>query len=374
MSFPRKRKKATVLSSSSDSDDDDSISLAQPIKLVATLPHCEPEELAAAPDRGCEPVAMDDDAAAAREVHLALNGSSRRCCLKSERNATMNEPARAEQQVEVLQKMTIPSAQLQQPNTCVEWWEQGQQVETFSQEDWWQCNVLETRQAADHTELLVEYIGGIEEDNEWVAMNSGKVRAPCSSRASPDEPKQSEENTAETSEEISEETAEDITDEITDEITVDTIEEQKEVNQRAMQAGAPLRVQRAPVCLGLTVPKLQARFKPPWQHRPTDLGLVPSSRRVGRSLGNRRSNALGVHALNNSATADEGASAIPDSEKPEVNLRVSRKGTLGRRKPKMIGYFPTKSPVKPSIPEPEVSPHNFHADQKIRLTLRSGDS
>ena len=75
---------------------------------------------------------------------------------------------------------------------------------------------------------------------------------------------------------------------------VTSLQELKEVNRRALLGGSLGLIRRAPVCVGLTVPKLMAAYKAPWRGaRPTNLGLVDPKRRVGKTLGARRPNING---------------------------------------------------------------------------------
>lgn len=62
------------------------------------------------------------------------------------------------------------------------WWEIGNHVEVFSDDDWWQAVVLQNNsgQNAD-MEIYVAYIGGSEDDNEWLSTTSVRVRAPTDS-------------------------------------------------------------------------------------------------------------------------------------------------------------------------------------------------
>lgn len=70
-------------------------------------------------------------------------------------------------------------------------------------------------------------------------------------------------------------------------VRVNSLEELRDANRRAL-LGNRLIVKRAPVCEGLTVPKLNAAYKAPWRgERPTNLGLVVPGRRIGKTLGTR---------------------------------------------------------------------------------------
>ena len=64
-----------------------------------------------------------------------------------------------------------------------EWWEVGNHVEVFSEEDWWQAVILKNRGGQNGEEIMiyVAYIGGAEEDNEWLTITSVRVRKPTDS-------------------------------------------------------------------------------------------------------------------------------------------------------------------------------------------------
>ena len=64
-----------------------------------------------------------------------------------------------------------------------DWWEIGNHVEVFSDSDWWQAVVLKNRTAknSQEMEIFVAYIGGSEDDNEWLSTTSVRVRPPSDS-------------------------------------------------------------------------------------------------------------------------------------------------------------------------------------------------
>ena len=64
-----------------------------------------------------------------------------------------------------------------------QWWEIGNHVEVFSEDDWWQAVILKTRtgRSQGEMEIYVAYIGGTEDDNEWLSTNSVRVRPPTDS-------------------------------------------------------------------------------------------------------------------------------------------------------------------------------------------------
>lgn len=63
------------------------------------------------------------------------------------------------------------------------WWEIGNHVEVFSEEDWWQAVILKNKggQHGEEIMIYVAYIGGTEEDNEWLPITSVRVRKPTDS-------------------------------------------------------------------------------------------------------------------------------------------------------------------------------------------------
>ena len=64
-----------------------------------------------------------------------------------------------------------------------EWWEIGNHVEVFCDDDWWQAVILKNKagQTADEMQIYVGYIGGSEDDNEWLPITSTRVRPPTDS-------------------------------------------------------------------------------------------------------------------------------------------------------------------------------------------------
>ena len=75
---------------------------------------------------------------------------------------------------------------------------------------------------------------------------------------------------------------------------VHSLDELREVNRRALLGNQLGMVRRAPVCEGLTVPKVASAYKAPWRGSPPrNLGLVDPNRRVGKFLGLRRMNMNG---------------------------------------------------------------------------------
>jgi hypothetical protein len=69
---------------------------------------------------------------------------------------------------------------LQEQQEEGEWWEVGNHVEVFSEEDWWQAVILKNRGGNNGEELMIyiAFIGGTEEDNEWLPITSVRVRKP----------------------------------------------------------------------------------------------------------------------------------------------------------------------------------------------------
>jgi hypothetical protein len=64
-----------------------------------------------------------------------------------------------------------------------DWWEIGNHVEVFSEDDWWQAVILKTRNGTRPGvhDIYVAYIGGSEDDNEWLPTTSVRVRPPTDS-------------------------------------------------------------------------------------------------------------------------------------------------------------------------------------------------
>lgn len=64
-----------------------------------------------------------------------------------------------------------------------DWWEIGNHVEVFSEDDWWQAVILKTRNGTRSGvhDIYVAYIGGSEDDNEWLSTTSVRVRPPTDS-------------------------------------------------------------------------------------------------------------------------------------------------------------------------------------------------
>lgn len=69
-----------------------------------------------------------------------------------------------------------------------DWWEIGNHVEVFSEDDWWQAVILKTRDGSvpghnpgQPADIYVAYIGGTEDDNEWLPVMSVRVRPPTDS-------------------------------------------------------------------------------------------------------------------------------------------------------------------------------------------------
>eukprot|EP00960_Hanusia_phi_P036426 752305-Hanusia_phi.AAC.3 len=60
------------------------------------------------------------------------------------------------------------------------WWEPGNKVEVLCEGDWWQAIVLNTRTGMGprDVEMYVGYVGGSEEDNEWIPVRSHRARPP----------------------------------------------------------------------------------------------------------------------------------------------------------------------------------------------------
>ena len=64
-----------------------------------------------------------------------------------------------------------------------EWWEIGNHVEVFTEEDWWQAVILKNKEGTSSRpmQIYVAYIGGSEDDNEWLPVDSTRVRPPSDS-------------------------------------------------------------------------------------------------------------------------------------------------------------------------------------------------
>jgi len=60
------------------------------------------------------------------------------------------------------------------------WWAVGRFVEVHFDGDWWQATVLDAKSGEHESEvqIYVDYIGGGEEEREWLSIKSGRVRAP----------------------------------------------------------------------------------------------------------------------------------------------------------------------------------------------------
>ncbi len=54
-------------------------------------------------------------------------------------------------------------------------------MEVFTEKEWWDAQVVVRRDAM----VLVHYVGSTEEEDEWIQLNSKRIRPPCPATASP---------------------------------------------------------------------------------------------------------------------------------------------------------------------------------------------
>lgn len=59
------------------------------------------------------------------------------------------------------------------------WWDVGKAVEIFVDGEWWQAKVLKTQAGLvpGEAEIYVSYVGGTEDENEWVPVRPSKARS-----------------------------------------------------------------------------------------------------------------------------------------------------------------------------------------------------